>query len=215
MSLTVWGRLSSINVQKVMWAIAEIGLPHRHVPAGGDHGGLDEPAFRALNPHGKVPVIEDDGVVVWESGAILRHLARAHAAAGLWPDDPARQAQIDAWMDWSQTTLQPALIGFFWGWYRTPPAQRDEGRNAALLAAAEAALRALDAQLSDKAYLAGDALTLADIPSGTLLYRYYEMRIARPALPNVEAWYARLGQRGGYREQVMRPFGELEGRLAF
>jgi len=215
MSLTVWGRVSSINVQKVMWALDEIGRPYAHVPAGGDFGGLDDPAFRAMNPHGKVPVIDDGGVAVCESGAILRHLGRAASDAGLWPDNPAHRAEADAWMDWSQTTLQPALIGFFWGWYRTPEDRRDKRRNASLLVAAEDALAALDARLADRPFLAGDTLTLADIPAGTQLYRYYEMEIVRRPLPNLAAWYARLCARPAYRTQVMRPFDELKGRLAY
>jgi glutathione S-transferase len=214
-SLRVWGRLSSINVQKVMWALDEIGLDYSHIPAGGDFGGLDDPAFRALNPHGKVPVIDDAGVIAWESGAILRHLGRTWSDGALWPAAPAARAEADAWMDWSQTVLQPALIGFFWGWYRTPEEKRDERRNAGLLKATEDALAMLDARLADRPFLAGDTLTLADIPAGAQLYRYYEMAIDRRRLPNVAAWYARLRERPAYRTQVMRPFGELKGKLAF
>lgn len=215
MSLTVWGRLSSINVQKVMWAVDEIGLAHTHIAAGGDAGGLDDPAFRAMNPHGKVPVIDDDGVIAWESGAILRHLGRTWSDGALWPAEPARRAEADAWMDWSQTVLQPALIGFFWGWYRTPEDKRDARRNAGLLKAAETALAALDARLAGRPFLTGDTLTVGDIPAATLLYRYYEMEIEHPVLPHLEAWYGRLCERPAYRAQVMRPFDELKGKLAY
>lgn len=215
MSLTVWGRLSSINVQKVMWAVDEIGLAHTHVPTGGDVGGLDDPAFRAMNPHGKVPVIDDAGVVAWESGAILRHLARTWSDGALWPADPGRRAEADAWMDWSQIVLQPALIGFFWGWYRTPEDRRDARRNAALLGATQAALHTLDAHLAARPFVAGETLTVGDIPAGALLYRYYEMDIPHPALPNLQGWYMRLCERPAYRAQVMRPFDELKGKLAY
>jgi glutathione S-transferase len=118
-------------------------------------------------------------------------------------------------MDWSQTTLQPHLIGFFWSWYRTPEDRRDEQHNAQLLAATADDLAQLDAVLADRPYLAGDALSVADLPAGTLLYRYFEMAIDRPALPHVEAWYARLSARPAYRAQVMRSFDELKGKLAF
>src|SRR3982074_1877991 len=76
--LTVWGRRSSFNLQKVMWLVGELGLEHRHIEAGGQFGGLDAPEFRAMNPHGRVPVIDDDGMIVWESHAILRYLAARH-----------------------------------------------------------------------------------------------------------------------------------------
>src|SRR5665213_2569582 len=104
--LTVWGRRSSANVQKVMWLIGELGLAHRHIAAGGPYGGLDDPKFRAMNPNGLVPVIDDDGVVLWESNAILRYLAARHGAP-FWPEHAAERARQDQWMDWAATTFQP------------------------------------------------------------------------------------------------------------
>ena len=215
MSLQVWGRLNSLNVQKVMWALDEIGLAYEHIPAGGDFGLLETPEFLRRNPNGWVPVIDDDGTVVWESGAILRYLCAAHSPGVLWPEDPRRRALADQWMEWSQTTLQPHLNGFFWGWWRTPPAQRDPPRNAQLLAAAQADLALLDAHLASHPYVGGDHLTLGDLPIGTQLYRYFNLEIDRPALPHVEAWYARLTARPAYARQVMRPFDDLKGRLAY
>ena len=93
--LTVWGRRSSFNVQTVMWLVGELGLEHRQVEAGGRHGGLDAPAFRAMNPHGKVPVIDDDGCAVWESHAILRYLAARHGKASFSEEDPVRRSEAD------------------------------------------------------------------------------------------------------------------------
>jgi glutathione S-transferase len=153
--------------------------------------------------------------VVWESHAILRYLCAEHSAGVLWPTAPALRALGDQWMEWTATTLQPHVSGFFWGWYRTPEAQRNEARNAALLAGAADDLGKLDAHLAQHPYVGGDHLTFADIPAGVLVYRYFEMAIERPPLPHVEAWYARLSQRPAYRLQVMRPFTELWGRLAY
>jgi glutathione S-transferase len=214
--LKIWGRRSSGNVQKVLWLVGELDLPHEHVPAGGDFGGLDDPAFRAMNPHGKVPVIADGGTVVWESHAILRYLAAAHGAERFWPGDSAARAAIDGWMDWAQTTLQPAFLsGVFWGWYRTPPAQRDQAAVARALGQTARCMSLVDTQLADRPFVVGDALSLADITIGTHLYRYFELEIDRPALPRLEAWYGRLRDRPAYREHVMVPFGEMKGRLAF
>ena len=112
--LKVWGRQSSFNLQKVMWLVDELGLAHEHILAGGDHGGLDTPAFRAMNPHGRVPVIDDDGVVVWESHAILRYLAARHGGERFWSPDAATRSQADRWMDWSQTALQPDFLFSFY-----------------------------------------------------------------------------------------------------
>lgn len=213
--LTVYGRLSSFNLQKVMWLVGELAIPHRHVELGGSFGGLDTPDFRRMNPHGKVPVIDDGGTVVWESHAILRYLAARYGAGRLWHDDPARRAQADAWMDWSQTALQPDfLMGVFWGFYRTPEAQRDTAAVSDRIARCARHFELLERMLAGKRYLLGDELTLADIPAGTNLYRYFNLDIARPKVPNVEAWYRALQEHEAYRAHVMVPFGELYGRLA-
>jgi len=214
--LTIWGRKSSFNLQKVMWLVDELQLPHRHIEAGGQFGGLDAPAFRAMNPHGKVPVIDDGGTVVWESHAILRYLAARYGRGSFFDDDPAKRSMSDRWMDWSHTTLQPDfLVGVFWGFYRTPEAQRDWPaiRNKVALCARHFTL--LDGLLADRAFMLGDALTLADIPIGTCLYRYFNLDIERPSVPNVTAWYARLQERSAFRAHVMVPFGELYGRLDY
>jgi glutathione S-transferase len=214
--LRVWGRRSSANVQKVLWLVGELGLPHQHIPVGGDFGGLDDPAFRAMNPHGKVPVIADGEVVAWESHAILRYLAAAHVADRFWVTDPAARAAVDGWMDWAQTALQPAFLGgVFWGGYRTPEAQRDEAAVARALDQTARCLNLVDAQLADRPFVVGETLSLADIAIGAHLYRYFELEIERPALPRLQAWYERLRARPAYREHVMVPFGELKGRLAF
>ncbi|WP_412026010.1 glutathione S-transferase family protein [Burkholderia cepacia] len=200
--LTVWGRRNSFNVQKVMWLVDELALEHRHVPAGGQFGELDTPAFLAMNPHGRVPVIDDNGTVVWESHSILRYLAARDGRPGFWRDDPAEQSRADRWMDWSQSTLQPAfLTGVFWGFYRTPPEQRDTARVEQSIAQCARHFQTLDAVLAGQPFLAGDAITLADI--------------ARPHVPHVEAWYERLKARPAFRTHVMIPFDDLRGRLDY
>lgn len=214
--LKVWGRRSSFNVQKVLWLVGELDIPHEHIPAGGDFGGLDEPRFLAMNPHGRVPVIDDDGVVVWESHAILRYLAATYGAPGWWSETPAERAEADGWTDWTQTTLQrDFLTGVFWGWYRTPEDERDDAAVEAAVTACARHFKLLDNILADRPFLGGDAPGLADIPAGTHLYRYFELEIRRPRTPYVEAWYARLQQRPAYRQAVMVPFGEMRGRLAY
>lgn len=213
--LRVWGRRNSLNVQKVLWLVGELGLEHEHVPVGGDAGRLDDPEFRALNPFGKVPAIEDGEITVWESHAILRYLAARYGADRFWPETAAR-ARIEPWMDWQQTTFQPAfLTGLFWGFFRTPEAERDWPAIRAAEAACAKHVLLLDSILADRAFLAGDDLTLADIPLGTCLYRYYGIEVARADAPNVARWYDRLRMRDAYQQHVMLPFEDLRGRLAF
>lgn len=213
--LKLWGRRSSINVQKVLWTLNELGIPFDHIEVGGRFGGLDTPEFRARNPHGRIPVIDDDGAVVWESNAIVRYLAARYSPGKLSPDGLAQRAVADEWMDWSATRLEPAFMGFFWNWYRTPAARQDAARNEALLGAAHQSFAVLDQVLADRAFLAGDRLTMGDIPAGTMLYRYFTLEIVRPSLPRLEAWYASLCARDGYQRGVMLAYDELKGRIAF
>ena len=214
--LRVWGRRSSFNVQKVMWLIGELDLAHEHIDAGGSFGGLDAPDFLAMNPHGRVPVIRDGEVVVWESHAILRYLAARDGEGRFWPDDAAARAMIDGWMDWSQTSLQPDFLsGVFWGFYRTPEDKRNWPAIRASLARCIRHFEKLDRLLEGRAFLLGDDLTLADITAGTSLYRYFELEIERPKLAQVERWYRTLRQREAFRTHVMIPFGELRGRLDY
>jgi len=212
--LKIWGRRSSYNVQKAMWLIGELELAHEHINAGGSAGGLDAPAFLAMNPHGRIPVIADDAATVWESHAVLRYLAARYGAGRFWSDDPAQRAAIDGWMDWSQTALQPDFLnGVFWGFYRTPDDKRNWGTINAALSRCATHFGKLDRLLDGRSFLLGETLSLADITAGTSLYRYFELEIERPSVPNVEAWYRRLCERDAYREHVMVPFGELRGRL--
>ena len=214
--LKVWGRRSSFNVQKVLWLVGELGLEHEHIPAGGGFGRLDEPAFRAMNPHGRVPVIEDGDATLWESQTILRYLAAKYGQGKFWSPDPVERGRVEGWMDWSATSLQPDFLnGVFWGYYRTPEAQRDWPAIDKSLARCTEHFQLLDGILSSQPFLAGERLTLADIPAGTSLYRYFELDIEQPDLPSVSAWYERLQQRPAYREHVMIPFTELRGRLDY
>ncbi|HBI22255.1 MAG TPA: glutathione S-transferase [Legionella sp.] len=215
-TLTIWGRRNSFNVQKVMWLIAELDLPHLFIPTGGSYGGLDSPTFLAMNPHGRVPVINDNGHVVWESHAILRYLAAKFGQGNFWSDNIQVRSTYDQWMDWSQTALQPDfLTGIFWGYYRTPPAERNLAAIQTSLMHCNAHFHLLNHLLEKKQFIGGDSISLADITIGTTLYRYFELDIQRPSLHNVEAWYERLQTRKAYREHVMIPFDDMKGRLTF
>lgn len=214
--LRIWGRRNSVNVQKVMWAVGELGLPHEHIDAGGPFGGLDTEEFGALNPNRRVPVIDDGGTIIWESHAIVRYLATKYGAGTLAPRDAGAYAKSDMWMDWVTADLQPAFIGgVFWKFYRTPEAQRNWPLIRQGVARSAILFRMLDQQLDGRAFVAGDTLTIGDIPAGAQLYRYFNLEIDRPNLPNVEAWYARLQEREAYRTHVMVAYDDLYGRLAF
>lgn len=213
--LTLWGRLSSCNVQKAVWLLEELALPYAHIPAGGEFGGLDDPAYLAMNPHGRVPTLKDGGVVVWESEAILRYLAARYGAPAFWSEDPAERAAVDQWLAWTAAALYRDWIDLFWRLVRTPPQEQDPVFIEALRSRTAERYTFLDGQLSGRPYLAGDSLSLADIAAGMTLYRWFEMPIERPALAHVEAWYERLRARPAYRKAVCLPFDDLRGKLTY
>jgi glutathione S-transferase len=203
--LRIWGRPNSINVQKVMWTVGELDLPHERIDAGGAFGRLETAAYGALNVNRRIPTIEDDGVVVWESNACVRYLAARYGAGSLWPEDPVVRAAADMWMDWQQTTLLPDMTTVFWGLVRTPEAERD---HAAIEAAAKRLgelWRRLDDHLASRRFVAGEHFSMGDIPVGAACYRYYQLAIERPKLTAIEGWYRRLQERAPFRIHVMLP----------
>lgn len=203
--LRIWGRTNSVNVQKVMWAVGELGLEHERIDAGGQFGRVDTPEYGALNPNRLVPTVEDGEVVVWESNACVRYLAARYGRGSLWPEDPAERAAADMWMDWQLSRLQPDMTVVFWGLIRTPEDQRDHRAIDAAAARLGDIWRVLDHHLASRPFVAGDRLTIGDIPVGATCWRYQGLPIERPKLPKLEAWYARLRERAPYRTHVMLP----------
>ena len=192
--LRVWGRTNSSNVMKVLWLLDELGLAVERIDAGGAFGRTDTAEYRAMNPLGLVPTLEDDGFALFESNAILRYLCNAHAPGSpLYPTAPRARGTVDAWLDFQQTALNRPQSVVFAGLVRTPPEQRD---NAAISAAVTEAGRIwgiLDARLAQHARSSpATTLTLADIAFGVHVHRWFVMPIARPDSPHLHAWYERL-----------------------
>ncbi len=203
--LRIWGRPNSINVQKVMWAIGELGLEHKRLDVGGAFGGLDTADYGQLNPNRKIPVLEDGETIVWESNACVRYLAAQYGADELFANDPSERSTADRWMDWKITTIMPHLHVCFWGLIRTSKADRD---MAAIKRAAQdlgEVWGLLDDHLNGRQFVVGDRLTMGDIPLGTAFYRYVSLPIERPSLPHVESWYEHLKARPAFVDHVMIP----------
>ena len=203
--LKIWGRTTSSNVQKVMWAIGELRLEHERVDAGREYGGLGTAEYFALNPNRRIPTLEDGDVVLWESNVIVRYLAAKFGAGRLWPVDHAVRGVADQWMDWQQTTLLPDMSTIFWGLVRTPPEERDDRKIDAAVENLKEIWSRLDRHLGGRAFVAGDSLTMGDIPVGTLCYRYHALGVERAALGNLDAWYERLTSRDAFPRHVMIP----------
>ena len=113
--LKLWGRINSINVQKVLWALEELKVPYERTDAGMAFGLVNEPFYKKMNPNSRVPTIDDDGFVLWESNAIVRYLAAKHGAGSLSPNDPKQRADSDRWMDWAANHVGPVITPVFWG----------------------------------------------------------------------------------------------------
>lgn len=203
--LKVYGRPNSINVQKVMWTVGELGLDHERIDAGGVFGGLDTVAYGAMNPNRRIPVLKDGEVVVWESQACVRYLAARYGSGRLWDEDPALRSLADRWMDWKSTTLQPLLHVVFWGLVRTPEEQRDHAAIDRAGVEIRPVWQILEDHLGRRNYVAGDHFTMGDIPLGCAWWRYSNLDLDKPELPNIQSWFERLHSREAFRQHVMVP----------
>ncbi|WP_290557256.1 glutathione S-transferase family protein [Aestuariivita sp.] len=210
MMLTVYGRATSSNVQAVLWMLEELALGYTRLDYGEVFGGLDSPAFTALTPHGKIPVLTVGEVAIWETPAILRYLAGAYGDAVFWPRDPLARAEVDMWAEWAKHSVAEAFTGpVFWRSARTRPENRDAGLIRANLATLEGELAKTEPRLAQTDYLCGADLTLADIQFGHVLYRYFDIDIPRAPLPGLRAYYDRLSDRPAYRKTVMVSYESL------
>lgn len=204
--LKVWGRRNSVNVQKVLWCLAELGVAYEREDAGLQYGRNDEPWFLALNPNGQIPLIDDAGFTLWESNSIVRYLCAKFDNGGLYPSDPAARAAAERWMDWQLSTLGRPVGIVFWNLVRTPAPRRDMQAVARAAAAAERAFEILDGHLTNHDYVGGDRFTMGDIPVGALTHRWLALDgLQRRPRPALQQWYARLTAREPYRDHVMLP----------
>ncbi|MGO4814658.1 glutathione S-transferase family protein [Cupriavidus sp. 2MCAB6] len=197
--LKILGKASSINVRKVLWCCDELGLPFVREDWGSGYRATDSAEFLVLNPNAMVPVIDDDGFVLWESNSIIRYLASRYGDGTLYPGTARERARVDQWMDWQATELNNAWRYAFMALVRQSPLHRDEREIAVSVASWSRHIGILERQLADTgAYVAGERFTLADIPIGLSVNRWYATPLAHPAFPAVAAYFERLGAREGF-----------------
>lgn len=203
--LKIWGRANSINVQKVLWCCGELALEYERIDAGNEFVITKTPEYRELNPNGLVPTIEDGDFLLWESNVIVRYLSHKAGDGRLFPAATKTRFDAERWMDWQATVFWPALRPLFIQLIRTQPAKHD----AAIISRAEelslAALRILDARLSDRCFLAGDKFSMGDIPAAVTVHRWYELDTAHPKLHHLRRWYEQMKERRPFKEVVMTP----------
>jgi glutathione S-transferase len=201
--LRIWGRISSINVQKVVWCCDEIGLAYERLDAGGSFGRTKTPEYLAMNPNSLVPVIQDDdGLVLYESNAIVRYLAARDSPGKLWPRELAKSADVDRWMEWQSTSFTPAMRDAFWQLIRTPESERNHAAVEKSRSECERFAEILDAHLARHRHLTDNGFTAADIVVGCAAHRWLRLPVARAPRPNLQRWYDEIRSRPGAR-QVM------------
>ena len=202
--IKVWGRLTASNVQKVMWCIDELGVAHEHIhiPFG---RAKEDPAYLAINPNGRVPTIEEDGFILWESNSCVRYIAARFGAGSLWPTDPRVRADAERWLDWQLTTLSEPSDTIFIGLVVKQPEQRDMAAIAAATKRLNELWTIVDKVLATRKFVAGNDLTIGDIPMGIAVHRWFTIPVERDRHPNVESWYGRLIDRPAFRKNVVNP----------
>lgn len=203
--LKIWGRINSTNVKKVLWVAQELNLDYQQFDAGGQFGGLDDPAFLARNPNGLVPLLEDGETVLWESNVITRYLAAIYGKNSLWIEDAAQRAQAEKWMDWASTTLASDFRDVIMHLVRLPQDKRDPAILQRGLAGLARSMTIANQALEQAPWFSGENFGLGDIPIGCFAYAWFEFPIERPSLPQLENWYERLKVRPAYRSAVMTP----------
>jgi glutathione S-transferase len=188
--IRILGRASSINVRKVLWACEEIGIAYTRADDGPE---------LAQNPNGLVPVIVDGDFVLWESNSIIRYLANKSAAGALLPTEPQARAEVDRWIDWQATEFNSAWRYAFSAIVRKNPAFHDVREIEASKKQWTRVVAILDSQLARTGgHVVGAAFTLADIPIGLSVNRWYMTPFERPSFPHVEAYYERLSGRPAF-----------------
>lgn len=200
MPLRLLGRPPSINVRKVLWTLDELDVQAALEPWGSEGLSLQDPVFLALNPHGLVPVLVHDDLVLRESNTICRYLASRFPRDDLLPQAPAERARVEQWMDWQATELNNAWRYAFMGLVRHSPAHADPQAIAASVREWSRQMALLEQTLVQTgAYVTGERFTLADIPVGLSVQRWVMTPFDKPALPAVEDYRARLAERPGFR----------------
>jgi glutathione S-transferase len=194
--IKVWGGKSVANVQKVLWFLGEACLPFEYCGPTGTFASPADQRYIASKAPGSAPLMDDDGFVLWEGNAIVRHLARKYAAGTLWPSDPKTAAEADRWMDYQLSTVREHIHPIL----RADLTPADIAERAQLLAIA---FDPVEAALEGRLYLAGDDFTVADIPLGINAYRWFGLDVKRPSVPNIEAWYRRFRARPAFRTHVV------------
>lgn len=196
--IKVWGGKSVANVQKVLWCLAELGIGFEYSGPSGAFAAASDSRYIASKARGSVPVMDEDGFVLWEGNAIARYLTRKYASGTLWPADARNAAEADRWMDYQLSTVREHIHPIL----RADLVRSEIEHHGRQLATA---FDPVEAALRGRRYLLGDAFTVADIPLGINAYRWFLLDVERSPVPHIEAWLDALRARPAFRETIIPP----------
>lgn len=197
--LKLLGRQTSGNVQKVIFALEEIGVPYIREDYGRDFGNTTTEAYGKLNPTRKVPTLVDGSAVIWESNTILRYLAAAYAPT-LTGATPADRSEVERWMDWLLAAVNAAFLGVFREAKKKPEERGPEFAVASTELVNQ--LKILEGHLSGLQFIALGRFTIADAALAPIVKRCVAFPIERPALPGIAKWLAKIEARPAFQVAV-------------
>lgn len=188
MTLKIYGVTASRTI-RTLWMAEELGLEYDHVPVH-FNGEAQSPEFLTLNPNGRVPVIDDDGVVVWESMAINLYLAQRHGGP-LAPVDAAEQAAAMQWSLWVMTECEKPLLNAYVNAIGLFGVEQDAEQARLHMLKLERPLAVLEGQLSRRNWLIADRFTVADLNVASVLMWVRRGRLDISDYKRVNQWLER------------------------
>ena len=205
----LFGRTTSINVQKVLWTIEELGITFERTDLGGTFGGLGTDAYGKMNPNRRVPTLVDGDLTLWESNSIVRYLSTTKAGGKLAGATSQDVARADMWMEWFQNNCYSHFITLFFQTVRLPKSQRDPNKRDRAVLELTKSFEVLNAHLRNQRYVAGDQFSMGDLIVGSSLYRYFTMDFNHADMPELLKYYDRLSQREAYRKTIITSYESL------
>ena len=185
--LKVYGTSMS-RAGRALWAAEELGVKFEHIPVAIADGSTRKPEHLRLNPNGHIPVIDDDGTILWESMAINLYLAEKYGKAPFWPSNAADRARVYQWSFWGMTEAEPHLIAVFRNRMMLPKEQRNEQAATDALESLKAPLKVLDEHLKGRPHLLGSDYTIADLNVASVLLLAPMIGVEMSGVPAVRAW---------------------------
>jgi glutathione S-transferase len=197
--LRIYG-IARTRAFRALWIAEELGLDYEHFPIEIGDAGARAPQFLAINPNGRLPFIDDNGFVLFESLAITLYLAKKHSAGKLYPGSLDAEAKAWQWSFWAIAEVDRGVNIWSLHAVRLPQAERDAAKRDEALKVVATPFKILDAALAKQSYLLGDDFTVADLNVAAVISRAVDMGLS--GTPNLKAWLTRCLERPAARKAL-------------